>query len=244
MRGGSRPVRSVRRHRRTSPFRMTHAAWDPSRLCLCVADGSWLPGHAPGGRPPAMAHDPNPRRGARISLPRIRRCACDKSSGAGTGTAAGHTHTSPPTRRRGRSTAEERDDVGRFGHAAGGASARDAPRAQDGQRTPEPADHNLGWEPPGPSEVPPQHTHTRTSHHAASAPPARTRAAGVARDAAVRAPQLRHAPNQKLVTDVVRDPAAGNTGVPSPQDPDDLPGLGGCDLRAKRRDVSPRAKGP
>ena len=65
----------------------------------------------------------------------------------------------------------------------------------------------------------------------------------VARDAGVRAPQLRHTPNQKSVTDTVRDSAAGNTGASSPQDPDDLPGLGGCDLRAKRRDVSPRAKG-
>ena len=46
--------------------------------------------------------------------------------------------------------------------------------------------------------MPPQHTHTRTSHHAAPATPARTRAAGVARDAAVRAPQLRHAPHQQI----------------------------------------------
>ena len=211
---------------------------------LCVADGSWPMGRAPGGRPPAATHDPNPRHGARISLPRIRRCACDKSSGAGTGAAAGHTRTPPPAQRRGRHTTGEHDDVGRFGRAASDASARDAPRARGRQRTPEPADHNPGWEPSGPSEVPPQHTHTRTSHHAAPATPARTRAAGVARDAAVRAPQLRHAPNQKLVTDVVHDPAAGNTGVSSPQDPDDLPGLGGCGLRAKRRDVSPRAKGP
>ena len=195
---GSRPVRSVRRHRRTSPFRMTYATWDPSRLCLCVADGSWPMGRAPGGRPPAATHDPNPRHGARISLPRIRRCACDKSSGAGTGAAAGHTRTPPPAQRRGRHTTEEHDDVGRFGRAASDASARDAPRARGRQRTPEPADHNPGWEPSGPSEVPPQHTHTRTSHHAAPATPARTRAAGVARDAAVRAPQLRHAPHQQI----------------------------------------------
>ena len=41
----------------------------------------------------------------------------------------------------------------------------------------------------------------------------------VARDAGVRAPQLRHTPNQKSVTDAVRDSAAGNTGASSPQDP-------------------------
>ena len=41
----------------------------------------------------------------------------------------------------------------------------------------------------------------------------------VAGDAGVRAPQLRHTPNQKSVTDTVRDSAAGNTGASSPQDP-------------------------